>query len=360
MPPPVTRDHRVPLEQQVLRIGYMMFDFPHQYIDRGSSEVVTEKLFADRLVSMIYCGARESSSSLFNALVSQRFSKMLGFLNYDIPLGMRLTSPGKIVHGLGINLGECVEPPEYYTTARRIFERQIKYWTLRPMDSSPDAVVSPADSRILAGSFNETSALFIKDKFFSFEDLLSPDKPKWLSAFAGGDFAVCRLTPDKYHYNHFPVSGKILDIYPIDGACNSCNPAAVVTLATPYSKNKRMVTVIDTDVEGGSRVGLVAMIEVTALMIGDIKQAYSQHGYADPADVCEGLFVEKGRPKSLYRPGSSVDILIFEKDKVCFCDDILANMRRADAKGRFCHGFGQPLVETDVAVRSTIAHVRRR
>jgi phosphatidylserine decarboxylase len=43
-------------------------------------------------------------------------------------------------------------------------------------------------------------------------------------------------------------------------------------MVRPYSKNKRVVTIIDTDVEGGTGIGLVAMIEVVALMIGDIVQ----------------------------------------------------------------------------------------
>ena len=51
-------------------------------------------------------------------------------------------------------------------------------------------------------------------------------------------------------------------------------------MVTPYSKNRRHVTLIDTDVPGGSQVGMVAMVEVTALMIGDIVQCYSDEKYA--------------------------------------------------------------------------------
>lgn len=58
-----------------------------------------------------------------------------------------------------------------------------------------------------------------------------------------------------------------------DPLINSCNPGAVVSMVTPFSKNRRVVTVIDTDVPGGTGIGLVAM------MIGDIVQCYSTHGY---------------------------------------------------------------------------------
>jgi phosphatidylserine decarboxylase len=195
--------------------------------------------------------------------------------------------------------------------------------------------------------------LFIKDKFFTFAELLG--EQLWLEAFEEGDFALFRLTPDKYHYNHAPVAGQVVDIYQVDGAFNSCNPNAIVAVATPYSKNRRVVTVIDTDVPGGTGVGLVAMVEVVALMIGDIVQCYSERGYERPQEVVAGMFIEKGQPKSLYRPGSSTDILIFQKGRVQFADDLQENQRRTDVASRFSQGFKQSLVETDIRVRSLLA-----
>jgi phosphatidylserine decarboxylase len=100
------------------------------------------------------------------------------------------------------------------------------------------------------------------------------------------------------------------------------------------------------------------MIEVVALMIGDIVQCYSENQYAAPQDVIAGMFLSKGQPKSLYRPGSSTDVIVFQKNKIKFCDDIINNMYRMDARSRFSQGFGRPLVETSVTVRSTIAYRR--
>jgi hypothetical protein len=76
-------------------------------------------------------------------------------------------------------------------------------------------------------------------------------------------------------------------------------------MATPFSKNRRYVAVIDTDVPGGTGVGLAAMIEVVALVIGDVVQAYSEERYDTPRPLHRGMFLRKGTPKSLYRPGSS-------------------------------------------------------
>jgi len=112
---------------------------------------------------------------------------------------------------------------------------------------------------------------------------------------------------------------------------------------------------IDTDVPGGSQVGLVAMIGVVAFMMGEITQCYSEERYDNPVNISSGMFLKKGCPKSLYRPGSSTDILIFQKGRVLFADDILVNKQSREAMSRYTLAFGEPLVETDVKLRSLIA-----
>ena len=226
------------------------------------------------------------------------------------------------------------------------------------MDEDPRAIVSPADARVLLGSFADDSSLFLEGKFFDYDELLGIDRSRWLRLFRQGDWAIFRLTPDKYHYNHSPVSGRVLDCYDISGRYHSCNPGPVVVAATPYSKNKRVVTIIDTEVPGGSRVGMVAMIEIVALMIGHIDQCYSAVAYDDPRPIQIGMMIEKGRPKSLYRPGSSTDVLLFEPGRVAFCEDLVRNRFRPGVESRFSQGFGRALVETDVRVRSTIGWKR--
>ena len=223
------------------------------------------------------------------------------------------------------------------------------------MTADQSLVLCPADARVLIGSFKDSSMLFLKEKFFQYEELLGPKKSDWLEAFRGGDFVICRLTADKYHYNHTPVAGVVRDFYENDGVYHSCNPGPVVTLATPYSKNKRVVTVIDTDVKGGTGVGMVAMIEIVALMVGDIVQCYSHCEYQEPRGINPGMFLRRGCPKSLFRPGSSTTVLLFQRERIEFSADLIRNLYRSDIASRYSQGLGRPLVETDVEVRSTIA-----
>src|SRR5262245_8943971 len=231
---------------------------------------------------------------------------------------------------------------------------------MAPYAGRRTAVLSPSDSRILIGSFRDTSALFLKGKFFEYQELLGSNKTPWLRVFNGSDFVICRLTPEKYHYNHTPVAGVVRDFYENDGNYHSCNPGPVVSLVTPYSKNKRVVTVIDTDVSGGTGVGWVAMIEVVALMVGDIVQCYSQSEYKNPRPVENGMFLQRGCPKSLFRPGSSTTVLLFQKERLDFSHDLIRNLYRTDVESRYSEVLGRPLVETDIKVRSTIGHRKRQ
>ena len=131
---------------------------------------------------------------------------------------------------------------------------------------------------MLLGSFEDDSLLSSRKSFSNSPNFWGLRESCGWNPFRG---EICRLSidTDKYHYNHTPVAGRVLDIYELSGDYHSCNPQAVVSLITPYSKNKRVVTILDTDTPGGTGVGLVAMVEVVALMVGDILQCYSSRNY---------------------------------------------------------------------------------
>jgi phosphatidylserine decarboxylase len=103
-------------------------------------------------------------------------------------------------------------------------------------------------------------------------------------------------------------------------------------------------------------VGHVAMIEVVALMVGQIEQCYSEQRYADPRAIEKGMFLRRGAPKALFRPGSSTVVLLFQPGRVKFARDLVLNQNKNGVRSRYSAGFGQPVVETDVKVRSLLAH----
>jgi phosphatidylserine decarboxylase len=329
-------------------------NYRHEYVKRSCGSVCNEEFIADRVIDFIYSTLREKTGWLFELLTGPAATGVLGFVNYDLAIDSRFSGAERFIRKTGVNIDECLLTPDQLDTPRKIFERRIAYWRCRPMDTDPDTIVSPADSKMFAGSLRETSLLFLKGKFFDFPELIGEERNDLHGKFEDGDFAVFRLTPEKYHHNHAPVSGIVTDIYLLDGAFHSCNPLSAIAMATPLSKNRRVVTVIDTDVEGGSNVGMVAMVEIVALMIGDITQCYSDNRYDDPVPVTPGLFIRKGQPKSLFRPGSSSVVLFFQKDRMVFSDDLRRNQLRSDIDNRFAAWLEKPLVETEVEVRSTI------
>ena len=325
----------------------------HRYIERATGNVVRERLVADAVISALYSPALENASWLTRLASSRHVSSALGYLNYDNLLASRATGMLRFLRESGIQTSEFVGNLSEYDTPRKIFERQIRYWSCRPMPPHPRAVLCPADARALIGSMEQTSGLFLKQKFFSFPELLGENSP-WQASFKGGDYAVFRLTPEKYHYTHSPVAGRVLDICSVEGRYYSCNPNAAIQLLTPFSKNRRVVTILQTDCAGGTGVGRVAMIEVVALMVGQIEQRYSEHRYEGPHSIEKGMFLGAGSPKALFRPGSSTVVLLFQPNRVRFAHDLVENQCRDGVPSRYSAVLDKPLTETDVATRSLL------
>jgi phosphatidylserine decarboxylase len=326
----------------------------HQFIHRSDGGVGTERLVYDRHIRWLYSEVREYAPRVFRWLTnSSHANELLARINFDRPFKHAGTL-GVLARETGLDLSETVSPLPEKPTWREVFCRQIRYWELRPMPNDARAIVVPSDSRLLTGEFSDQERLPIKSKWFTVRDLLGEQSPA-LRRLQHGRWALFRLTPECYHYNHVPVSGTVQDIYSIAGGYHSCNPAVAGGGFDALSKNLRVVTLIDTDVPGGSRIGLVAMVEVAALLIGRVIQCYSEDAYESPTGLYPGQFVERGAVKSVFEPGSSSVVLLFEQGRICIDEDICANQRRTDVASRFSEVFAVPMVETQVRVRSQFA-----
>lgn len=159
----------------------------HQYVERDTGRVCTEEPFGDWIIRHLYSEEREESSLLFRLLGSRWVSDLLRYINYDLTWGPRISGLQDFLDRCRIDLDECTEAPAHLKSARHVFERQIRYWTCRPMNPDPRAVVSSADARVLIGSLNDTSSFFLKGKFFDLPELLRPDKERWINAFSAAD-----------------------------------------------------------------------------------------------------------------------------------------------------------------------------
>src|SRR5512146_2923594 len=104
----------------------------HQYIERDSGRVCTEKLYGDRLIRLIYNEVRENAPLLFRLFTSARISGLLGLINFDTPLAAGFTGNRRFLAECGVDLSECLRPAEFFDTPRKVFERQIRYEECRP------------------------------------------------------------------------------------------------------------------------------------------------------------------------------------------------------------------------------------
>jgi phosphatidylserine decarboxylase len=329
-------------------------DRQHQFVDRESGEVKNETLLYDRHIRWMYSSLRESAPWLFKWIASSpAINDWLATINFDKPIRNAQGVINTLVVDAGVRMGELLEPLPATPTWRDFFGRKIRFWDYRPMSPDPRRITAPCDSRVLFGNMPKHHQLPIKEKFFSLQELLG-ERKSWVEKFERADWAIFRLTPEMYHYNHCPVAGVVVAFYEIGGAYHSCNPTACVETVTPYSKNRRFVTIFDTDVPGGTGIGKVAMIEVVALLIGRVRQCYSHSQYRFPTTMYEGLMCKRGAVKSAFEPGSSTVVLLFEANRVEFDSDLVHNQARKDVFSRFSAGFFAPMVETEVQVRSGI------
>jgi phosphatidylserine decarboxylase len=327
----------------------------HQFVCRESGEAKDERLLSDRHIRWLYSDVRESAPRVFRWLThSAGANSFLSKINFDRPFRYFGDPLAEILSKAQIDLTELDEALPDRPSWREVFGRKIRYWELRPLPENLQAITSPCDAKALIGSLAPNTRLSIKGKFFDLHDLLGRSKP-WGDRFEGGSWALFRLTPELYHFNHCPVSGVVEDFYDMGSAFHSCNPSASIEMVTPLSKNRRVVTIIDTDCMGGTGIGRVAMIEVTALLIGKVKQVYSSQKYSVPSDVQPGLFLMRGAVKSEFMPGSSSVVLLFEPGRIKFDEDLARNQVREDVVSRFSSGFSCAMVETEVQVRSQIA-----
>ena len=73
----------------------------HQYIDRSTGKVRTERLLADRMVNFIYSDVRENLPRVFEALTSARGSSLLGVPEFRYLSRDQIQVRGRIAAPLG-------------------------------------------------------------------------------------------------------------------------------------------------------------------------------------------------------------------------------------------------------------------
>ncbi|KAF0388835.1 phosphatidylserine decarboxylase proenzyme [Gigaspora margarita] len=224
------------------------------------------------------------------------------------------TSAEEIRHFIdfhGLNKEEILEPIESFKNFNEFFYRKLKP-DARKCDSpeDPRVLVSPADCRMMCfPTINDATEIWIKGDTFTVSRLLGNEEMG--KEFEGGSLGIFRLAPQDYHRFHIPVEGTLSEPFEIPGEYYTVNPMAIRSELDVYCLNKRAVSYIDSP-----QFGKVAFVAIGAMMVGSIRFTSKPNTYVKRVDE-HGYFAF----------GGSTVVLLFQKGRMLFDEDILENSR---------------------------------
>jgi len=275
------------------------------YIDRKTGEICREIVPGEKWLQWLYYNP--FGKLALHGVVKRKFLTQFYGKKMDTP-----ASKAKIedfVTSLQIDMNEAIRPVHEFTTFNEFFIRRLKP-EARPVNNNPDAIVSPADGKVMgfAGMLG-MDTFFAKGQEFSLEEFL-PEK-SLVDRYTGGTLLIIRLAPSDYHRFHFPADGQISRSARIDGTYYSVSPYAVRRRMKIYWENTREYSVLCTE-----NAGDILLCEVGATMVGSIIQSC-------PPETD----VKKGQEKGWFTFGGSTIIVLLEKGKVQIDRDILHNTK---------------------------------
>lgn len=272
---------------------------PIQYYEREDGQLKTEKVAGEKLLVWLYNNPAGEATLWVLAkrkLASSIYGKMM-----NLPSSAKKIKP--FIEDFNIDMS--VSREKEFKNFNDFFTRKLND-KARPIDTSINSVVSPADGKILAYADISNSDFIIKGFRFDVSSFL--DNPVLAQKYRDGALIVIRLAPVDYHRFHFPVSGNLAPNKKVEGDYYSVNPFALRRKAEIFCLNKREYTILSNPLFGD-----VIMAEVGATMVGSIIQTYN------------GSLVRKGDEKGYFKFGGSTVVLLFEKGKIFIDKDLLVN-----------------------------------
>lgn len=173
------------------------------------------------------------------------------------------------------------------------FCRKIKP-NLRPVETDPNALISPCDGLLSAYRITEGLVLPVKQSSYSVASLLQdPDLAK---TYQDGVCLVFRLCVNHYHRYCYVDNGTKSENVFLPGTLHTVRPIAIEKYPV-FVQNCREYTTIRTE-----NFGTVTQVEVGAMLVGKIKNL---HGAGK---------VTRGDEKGMFLYGGSTVILLLQKN----------------------------------------------
>jgi len=196
-----------------------------------------------------------------------------------------------------------------YSSFNAFFTRELVAGA-RPIDSSENALVSPADGAISQiGDIRQGQIFQAKGRWYSVQSLLGCNEDV-AATFDQGSFATIYLSPRDYHRVHMPFDGKLVATHYIPGNLFSVNGTTADNVDNLFARNERLVCEFET--ENGS----LAVVLVGALFVAGIETVWQKHfvaGQSEKKTFSPPLPLEKGEELGRFKFGSTV-ILLSQKN----------------------------------------------
>lgn len=279
---------------------------PINYYNRYTKKIEQEIVYGETYLKWLY-GTKNGKLFMKLFFKNPWFSRWYG-RRMDNPKSKAMIQP--FIEKYGVNMEEFLDKVENFHTFNEFFYRKLKK-EVRPINTSQDTVVFPADGRHLGfENISKIDGIFVKGQKFDLKSFLnSSDEAEY---FKEGTVVLSRLCPVDYHHFHFPVTGVPGIPVNIDGPLYSVSPFALRRRLEIFYENRRMLTKITS-----KQFGRILMMEVGATCCGSIIQAFTVN---EP--------VLKGQEKGYFRFGGSSVITIYEKDRVQLAKDLIEQTKK--------------------------------
>jgi phosphatidylserine decarboxylase len=154
---------------------------------------------------------------------------------------------------------------ERFRSLHDCFIRELKDGA-RPVDQSPNVIVSPCDAIVGAcGAIDGTSLFQAKGFPYTLQDLLCD--PALVETYRNGRYVTLRLKSSMYHRFHAPYDCRIDRVTYISGDTWNVNPIALERVERLFCKNERAV--IQTTLKANGHA--VTLVAVAAILVASIR-----------------------------------------------------------------------------------------
>ena len=266
-------------------------------IKTRTGQVIESNAKQNKLLKKLY--GNVFGRVLLKTLTAPAISKAAGCF-MDSPPSKLLIKP--FIRRSGIDTSQYIMTG--FRSYNDFFTRVIKPGK-RPIDRTPDHLISPCDSKLTAYKIGRDSIFRIKGSRYRITDLLQNDF--LAKRFSGGYCLIFRLEVDDYHRYCYIDDGTKSENTFIAGELHTVNPIALERYNI-YKRNCREYTVLHTE-----NFGDVVQVEVGAMMVGRI---VNHHGEAS---------FRRGDEKGKFEFGGSTIVMLFGKDSIRIDEDILRN-----------------------------------